>query len=83
MANLGLNYTPQQLILAIATAIGAYGGFPVPPDNIAYLFQIEPVQWFLVYNLIYQGGGGADVQLSIMVTAAMYVFHKAVSISTR
>ena len=75
-------YTPAQITLAVATAIGAYGGFPVPPKSVAALFQNEPVQWFLVYNLIYQGGSGQDVQLAVMVTAAMYVFHKAVSLTT-
>ncbi len=73
-------YTYDQILLATATAIGAYGGFPVPPANVAQFFQNEPVQWFLVWNLIYQGGSGQDVQLALLVTAAMYVFHKAASI---
>lgn len=73
------NYSKEQILLAVATAIGAYGGFPTPPSNVEALFKNEPVQWFLVYNLIYQGGSGQDVKLALMVTAAMYVFHKAAS----
>ena len=73
-------YKPGQILLAVATAIGAYGGFPTPPAAVERLFKNEPVQWFLVYNLIYQGGSGQDVQLALLVTAAMYVFHKAASI---
>ena len=75
-------YTYDQILLATATAIGAYGGFPTPPASVAKYFQNEPVQWFLVFNLVYQGGSGQDVQLALMVTAAMYVFHKAVSLTT-
>jgi len=72
-------YSYEQMVLATATAIGAYGGFPVPPASVARFFQNEPVQWLLVWNLVYQGGSGQDVQLALLVTAAMYFFHKAAS----
>ena len=71
------DYTTDKLLLATATAIGAYGGFPTPPPNVERFFKNEPVQWFLVWNLIYQGGSGQDVKLALLITASMYMFHKA------
>ena len=72
-----MKYTTNQLMLAAATAIGAYGGMPTPPQVFTDLTKNELVQWALVFVLIYQGGGSQDPKLSLLVTAAMFAAHKA------
>ena len=67
-----MGYTGKQLILPLATAIGAYGGFPNPPRVFSELFR-----WALVWVLIYQGGSGQDSKLALLVTALMFALHKA------
>ena len=70
-----MEYTNQQIILALATGIGAYGGFPAAPKCFNKLAQHEIVQWALVFVLLYQGGAGQDVKFAAIVTVAMYVVH--------
>lgn len=72
-----MKYTVDQLVLAAATAVGAYGGFPTPPPAFVELTKNEMVQWALVYVLIFQGGGAQDHKLSLLMTAAMFAAHKA------
>ena len=72
-----MKYTVDQLVLAAATAVGAYGGFPTPPAAFTELTKNEMVQWALVYTLIYQGGGAQDPKLSLLMTAAMFAAHQA------
>ena len=68
-------FTDKQILLAFATAIGAYGGFPNAPAAFSLLTRYEIFQWFLVFVLIYQGGGGQDIKFSLMITAALYMVH--------
>ena len=70
-----MQYSNSQIMLAVATGIGAYGGFPSPPAIFTKLTQHEIVQWALVFVLLYQGGAGQDVKFAAMVTVAMYVVH--------
>ena len=56
----------------MATAVGAWGGFPTPPPVVAAAMQNPMVQWGLVLVLCYQGGAGQDLQLAAMATVAMY-----------
>jgi hypothetical protein len=72
-----MNYSVEQIVLALATAVGAYGGFPEPPAFFKNLAKNEIVQWALVWVLIYQGGSGQDVRLTTLITAAMFSAHKA------
>jgi hypothetical protein len=74
-----MNFNSQQVILACATAIGAYGGFPNPPKAFNNIIKNELVQWMLVWILIYQGGGNQNIQLVTIVTIVMYVIHKMLS----
>lgn len=71
-----LGYDVNALVLVMATAIGAYGGFPTPPPAFQQLAQNELVQWGLVFVLCYQGGSGQDVKLAAMATVAMFALHK-------
>ena len=70
-------YSVQQMVLVMATAIGAFGGFPQPPRVFSSLAQNELVQWALVFVLCYQGGSGQDVKMAALATAVMYVAKKA------
>jgi hypothetical protein len=72
-----MTYTVNQIVLALATAVGAYGGFPDPPAVFKNLVRNEMVQWALVWVLIYQGGSGQDLTLATLVTAAMFAAHKS------
>ena len=74
-----MQYSNSQIILAVATGIGAYGGFPAAPAIFTKLTQHEIVQWALVFVLLYQGGAGQDVKFAAMVTAAMFVVHKVLN----
>ena len=74
-----MQYSNQQLILAVATGIGAYGGFPAAPPIFTKITQNEIVQWALVFVLLYQGGGSQDIKLTTMITVAMYVVHTILS----
>jgi len=71
-----MDYNVSQLVLAIATGIGAFGGFPTPPALFTELTQNELVQWGLVFVLLYQGGSGQDVKLALLVTAALFASKK-------
>lgn len=71
---LGLKLT-QPVILALATAIGAFGGLPAPPKIFTTLSSFWLVQWFLLFVLIYQGGGGADLTFSATMTGVVFIVY--------
>ena len=72
-----MGYKGKDLILPLATAIGAYGGFPAPPAFFSELTQNEMFRWALVFVLIWQGGSGQDMKLALLVTALMFAVHKS------
>ena len=63
----------KPLILPIVTAIGAFGGFPQPPKVFGRLIKYEPVQYFLLFCLIWQGGAEQDWKLALKVTLVLYI----------
>lgn len=65
----------QQIIVAVATAIGSWGMFPAPPMMVRELAQNEMVRYALLYILVWQGGAGKDHMLAALVTAAMYALN--------
>ena len=70
-----LGYPQEKWILAMATGIGAYGGFPKAPPVFEKFKKKKLVQWLLVFVLLYQGGGSQDIKFTISVTIAMYIVH--------
>ena len=72
-----MGYTLQQFILPLATAIGAYGGFPEPPRFFNEMVRNEFFRYALLAVLIYQGGAGQDIKLSILVTVIIFALTKA------
>jgi len=72
----------SQIIVASATGLGAFGGFPDPPNVFKDLIKCEAVKWVLLAVLIWQGGGGAsddhtkDILVTIFITIIMYFGKK-------
>lgn len=69
----------QSWIHPLATAaivLGLMGGFPQPPRALSSLFKFELFKWFLMFVLIYQGGGAQDVSKSIVTTVIVYLVFK-------
>ena len=77
--NLGKNDAdaPQvkDVLLTLATAVGAWGGFPSPPRQFNRLVVNPLVQYALVFILLMQGGSGKNWKLAGIVTALMYALH--------
>lgn len=81
--NLNINYGAQNkptlrqsiepLILPIVTAIGAFGGFPEPPNMFKRIIQNKVIQYLLLFLLIWQGGGGQNWKLSAKVTVVIFI----------
>jgi hypothetical protein len=67
---------PQRALLATATLVGAFGGFPEPPMFFKQLTQNELFRWFLVFVLVYQGGSGQNIKLAAMLTVAAFAVVK-------
>lgn len=63
--------------LALATAVGSLGGFPIAPQWFQRLAQQPVVQVLLLAVLVYQGGGGQNVVASLVVAGLVYVAIQA------
>lgn len=77
-------YNLWGFVLAFATMLGAFGGFPQPPKAFLWLTSWKIVQWFLVFVLLYQGGTGQDPVFALIVTAitfVVYLFLKALELA--
>ena len=72
-------YPMNKVVLAFATLIGAFGGFPNPPPVFSSLTKSPIVQWLLVFVLVWQGGGGQDMVFAAIVTILGYVLHTILS----
>jgi hypothetical protein len=72
-----MNYNTQQLVLVIATVLGAWGGMPEAPPRFIEMTRNPMVQWFLVFVLAYQGGGAQDITLSALGTAMLFAIDQA------
>lgn len=75
-----VGYDVKSLVLVMATALGAYGGFPTPPPVLQGLMNNPILQWALVYVLCYQGGAGQDPKLAIMATVTLFSLHQTFSL---
>ena len=63
----------KPFLLPVATAIGAFGGFPQPPDMFKSLASNIIFQYAVLYVLIWQGGGGQNMMISLKVTVAVFL----------
>lgn len=66
----------EAIVLAVATGLGAWGGFPAPPRSFNRFVTNEIVQYALVFVLLMQGGAGKNYKLAGLITGVMYVLHK-------
>ena len=62
----------KQIVLALFTALGAYGGFPNPPKWWTALTKYLIVRIMCLWALIYQGGGNADITLTTITTVVIF-----------
>jgi hypothetical protein len=62
----------KQIVLALFTALGAYGGFPNPPKWWTKLTKFLIVRIICLWALIYQGGGNADITLTTITTIVIF-----------
>ena len=60
------------LTLALATAIGAFGGMPAAPASFNQATKNPMMQYALLFVLIYQGGGAQDIEFSLLVTGIVF-----------
>ena len=67
-----MEYSNAQLLLAVATAVGSYGGFPAAPVTVQRALQNPAAQWAVLFVLVWQGGSGQDPKLAALVVAAMF-----------
>ena len=58
--------------LAIATALGAYGGFPSAPIWWRKITQYKIVQFITLWLLVYQGGGKGELVWTTVVSLIVY-----------
>lgn len=72
----------KDIIHPLATVVGAWGGFPEPPAFFQRLSKNELFQYFLVFLLVYQGGGSEDIATSLMVTIGLYLMTKILNLRT-
>lgn len=59
-------------LIAVATAVGAYGGFPAAPHWWINLTQYKLFQYMCVWALVYQGGGSGDISYSTIISLLVY-----------
>jgi hypothetical protein len=61
-------------LLPIATAVGAWGGFPEAPKFWKDLTErSELFRYFTVFILVWQGGGGQNARVSLAITVLLYI----------
>lgn len=64
-------------ILPLATAVGAWGGFPQAPKVFKDLVSDnEIVRYAMVFILVWQGGGGQNAQVALITTALVFLATK-------
>mgnify|MGYP001329193999 CR=1 FL=1 len=68
-----LNLNPPEtgsgnLVLALATAVGAFGGMPPAPAAFNEMAKNELFQYLMLWVLIFQGGGAQDTKFTTLVT---------------
>jgi hypothetical protein len=60
-------------LLCLSTGVGAWGGFNSPPKVFTKLTKYGWFKFILVFTLIWQGGGGLNMFVTLMGTIAFYL----------
>ena len=61
---------------ALVTLLGVLGGFPRLPKSIQKIITYRPIQWLLVYIMLYQGGGDEDILFTFMMTFMLFIIYR-------
>ena len=68
---INLENLPNMLMLPLATAVGAWGGFGEPPQKVKeFMDENEWSKYLFLAILIWQGGGGQNVEKTMMAVVA-------------
>lgn len=79
-----MDYQTSEYALGFATLLGAFGGFPKPPQQMTKIVNQYPLlSWVLVFVLVWQGGGGQDVQFSVLITVLAFIIYKLLEYSSK
>lgn len=78
--DIGLGNDLGRWILPLATAVGAWGGFPKAPDMWQEMAQNELFQYLCVFILCWQGGGQQDMKTAFIATAIIYFVAKLLEV---
>ena len=73
--------TLNDLILPLATALIAWGGFPKAPEIFKLLAKNVLFQWFLVFVLIWQGGARQRPDLALLATMILFIIGRLLDVS--
>ena len=65
-----------KMLAPITTAVGAWGGFPTPPQWFTQLAHNEWFQYAMLFVLIYQGAGASNPKTSLAFTIVFYIIKK-------
>tara|TARA_B100000886_G_C19993064_1_gene314861 strand:- start:81 stop:380 length:300 start_codon:yes stop_codon:yes gene_type:complete len=76
-----LNKSSVAWQLAIATALGAYGGFPSAPLWWRKITQYKITQFMTLWLLVYQGGGKGELLWTTLVSAIVFFLMSLFSYS--
>ena len=65
--------------LALATALGAWGGFPAPPKAFSDFIAKNPwLPWVLVGVLVWQGGGVQEWHTAVIAALILWAVGKLI-----
>ena len=67
------NKNMKNWILAVFTALGAYGGFPDAPQWWKKLAKFQIFQYFVLWVLVYQGGGQEELIWTTVISLVVYI----------
>tara|TARA_A100001015_G_scaffold48600_1_gene53692 strand:- start:2187 stop:2585 length:399 start_codon:yes stop_codon:yes gene_type:complete len=63
----------KKIPLALLTGLGAYGGFPTPPNWFQKMAKFRGFQFIVLWILVFQGGGGESILLTSIVSIFIYL----------
>lgn len=77
-----LRNDPWKLVLIGTTLIGGWSVFPSPPKVLGRMFSKDNYYhdvWkhAMLFALLYQGGGGEDITISLAGTVAFFLLREA------
>ncbi len=67
-----MDFFNRGMILPLATALGAFGGFPSPPPQFMQLAQYPLFRFFTLFVLIWQGGAQQDANTAFITAAIVF-----------